>query len=164
MRRLAATKLAIFFLIATGVISCNILGPRSNEMPVPVSNTYEYWVTGGFAGSKEHTVIDSTGLAKYTSQFSPGSAITTYTYRMTESELDTLKVAFESANFHSLDSVYQAAQRIMDGFDMSVTWNAGNQSKTVAVEANASVPSGLSSLLRALNNVNTAIQSKGQKS
>ena len=154
----------ILFVFVFSVTGCNILDSGSEQPPKPVSATYEYWVTGGYAGSVEHTVFDSTGLAQLSYVHSPGSPASGYTYRLTGGEFDSLRSAFESANFFSLNSSYTATQRIMDGFNHRIACNFDSASKTVAVEANASIPAVLENLLGVLNNLNTTIQSKGQKS
>ena len=86
-----------------------------------------------------------------------------YTYRLTAAEFDSLKNAFESADFFLLDSNYAASRKISDGFNREITWNSDAGSKSVWVEANAATPSKLSDLLSLLNGITDVIQSKGQK-
>jgi hypothetical protein len=160
IRRTLPGLLLIFAVMA----GCNLISPTSSPAPIPASANYEYWVTGGFAGIVEHTVFDSTGLAQLSYPGNSKNPNTSYTYKLTLVEFDSLKSAFESADFLRLHSSYAAGQPIVDGFDLRVVCNFGSGAKTVSVEANASVPSGLSNLLRYLNSLNATIQSKGQRS
>lgn len=157
-------RIPILLALLFSVSSCNILSSGSGQPPEPVSSTYEYWVTGGFAGSVEHTVFDSTGLAQLVYLNAPDAVPAVYTYRLTTGEFDTLRSAFESADFFSLDSDYAASQKIADGFNFEIAWNSDAGSKSVRVEANAATPSKLSDLLNVLNETTDVIESKGQKS
>lgn len=148
-------------LVGIAVIGCNILNSGSKHAPIPVSATYEYWVTGGFAGISEHTVIDSTGLAQLIYRDNDG--FHTITYRMTASEFDSFRIAFESADFFSLADNYPASQPVMDGFFYTITCTIDSVSKTVKTETNASVPDGLGNFLKVMHDTNSLIKSKGRR-
>ncbi len=163
MQRASKGIFGVLAVTLAALAGCNIINPQSNQPPAPVSTTYEYWVTGGFAGSREHTVIDSTGFVQYTEEQGSDHTITTYIYRMGSGEFDTLKNAFVAADFASLEDSYSTSPRIMDGFNMKVTLNANSISRTVSIEAGAPVPERLSALLGVLIRLTTTVQSNGQK-
>lgn len=133
------------------------------QFPKPVSSTYEYLLYGGYAGSKEHIVVDSLGQAEVDYTFTPNSSTERYAYLLTKDRVDSLKVAFERSHFFWLDSSYEAETRIMDGFNCRVTWSLPSGSRTVWIEANASVPSRLADILVLFNKLSSEIRSNGQK-
>ncbi len=158
---------AQFILITTiafGLAGCNIIGNESDGSPVPVSSTFEFRVSGGFAGSVEQTVVDSTGLARLTYYSTPTSPAQTFTHKLSFSELDSLRNAFGSSNFFLLDDRYEATQRIVDGFNLQVAWDTGTRSKKVWVEANATTPPRLAALIGFMFDLADKIRSAGQRS
>ncbi len=154
---------AILFAALSIFYGCNILDSGGNTMPEPVSLTYEHWVTGGFAGSFQHMVVDSTGLAKMTYTNSPSSPTITYIYRLRAGQLDSLRNSFEASGFFSLDSSYNGPVKILDGFNLSVAWHTVERSKEIRINNYASVPSGLDSLLGFLGSLSEEIRVHGQK-
>lgn len=157
-------QLVIVVVLASSLAGCNILNTKSEHPLEPVSSTFEFRVAGGFAGSVEQTVVDSAGLARLTSTSTPASPPQTYTYELTPNELHSLRDEFESADFFSLDSSYEALHKIMDGFDLEVKWSMSTRSKRIWVEANATTPPRLTALIGFMTELTNRIRSTGQKS
>lgn len=163
MQGYSGTKAGIILAVVLVLSGCNILNSNGSKPAEPVSATYEFWATGGYAGSVQHTVVDSTGLAEVTYTHSPGSATDTYLYRLSSDQLDTLKTLYGVSDFYSLEGVYPASQRIMDGFTLKVACSTAIGSKSVRIDTNAPIPSGLSNLVGFLIRMTSEAMSNGQR-
>ncbi|HUI31494.1 MAG TPA: hypothetical protein VLX91_14890 [Candidatus Acidoferrales bacterium] len=145
--------------VGIAIAGCNSLGSKGHNS-IPESATYEYWITGGAAGTSQHTTIDSTGSAELDYKFVNGSNQSSYMYQLTSSEFDTFKAAFRSLNLFSLADAYPASQQIANGYSYKITCRFDGTSKTVTTEDNASIPRPLSLFLPVMSRTNSMIKFK----
>jgi hypothetical protein len=130
---------------------CDFSNPWDYSSPATISHS----ITGGIAGIHEETVINENGLAKLTHHYSHQKYVVHD--QLTSSQLDSLKDAFDRADFLTLRDRYEPKQIIMDGFLSSTTYSSDDGCKTVAVESGADLPKGLSGLLEQLYRTNEII-------
>lgn len=156
-------KAAILLVAISVLAGCDILNSKSERLPNPYGTTYEYWMTGGYAGSITHLQMDSLGSAKLAYTSSSQSQTAAYIYRLTSSEVDTLRSLFQVLDFFSLDTLYQGPQRIMDGFNFRITCNTPSASKSISIMYYPKLPAGLSSLMAYLYRISEKIMAKGYR-
>ncbi len=158
-------KLKIVFVLAllSAFDGCDILSSKSEQLPNPAATTYEYWMTGGYAGSTTHLQIDSSGSAKLTSSVGSQTHPDTFIYRLTASETDTLRDLFQASDFFSLQDLYERPTTIMDGFNFRISCNTPSTSKSVSIRYYPELPPGLGSLLSYFNRISERVTEKGYR-
>lgn len=147
------TRLTILFLVTCLLIStgCDFNNPWDYSHPARIS----YSISGGFTGSQQETVIEESGRAELAQQYYPQKYVARY--QLTANQLDSVKDAFDRADFIALRSKYEPKEPIVDGSYYSITYSSDGGSKTVTIESGAELPKGLASLLEQLYRTNETI-------
>lgn len=128
----------------------DILGHVDYTAPAAI----EYTISGGFAGIHQVTAIDEQGFCEMVD-----SRNDVIHHQLTDDHLDSLKTAFEEADFFKLKDKYSPPHIVMDGFFYSISYSTNRKSKTVTVEDGADFPEGLGRLLQILHETNWKILS-----
>ena len=149
MKRFGLHRLSVAVLLA--LVGCDFGNPWDYSHPARIS----YSISGAFAPVQIVTLIDESGLAELSQQYYPIKYVAHY--QLTASQLDSMKDAFDRADFVTLRSKYKPKQIIMDGSYYSITYSSNGGSKTVTVESGADLPKGLQSLLDQLYRTNDII-------
>lgn len=89
--RTGAAVLAVFCLLA---------GCGSNPVDYSASARIEYTIAGGLPATYEKTSIDEQGLVEFIHHSRGGEFVTHF--QLSASQLDSLKAAFDQADFFSL--------------------------------------------------------------
>lgn len=131
--------------------ACDFSNPWDYSVPALI----EFTIAGGYAGTHEETIIDETGQAELTHHYYPQKLVVHY--QLSPSQLDSLKLAFDRADFVTLKSKYEAKHPIADGFSYSISYTLDGTTKTVVVEEGADYPKKLLTLLLELHKVNELI-------
>ncbi len=154
---------AVLLVAISAVAGCDIINSRSEHLPNSVATTYEYWMTGGFAGSSMHLQMDSLGSAKLTYTSGSQSQTDTFIYRLSASELDTLRDVFQASGFFYLEDLYKGPLTIMDGFNYKITCNTTSATKSVSIVDYPKLPIGLGNLLGFFYRISERIMEKGYR-
>ncbi len=139
---------AAIFLVST---ACDFSNPWDYSHPAHIA----YTISGGFGGIHVQTTIDENGQAELSHRYYPQKFVVHY--ELTPVQLDSLKDAFDQADFIALRRKYEPKHPIADGFFYAISYTSDGATKTVEVEDGADYPKKLNVLLSELHRVNGMI-------